>query len=428
MPSNACGCLIQGPAGRVRENSSQGFPVLCETEQLIASLPSILISLTADLQVTRWNRMAERVLGVPADHVRGGAFIDTPIRWDWELVQEGLERCRRAADTVRVDDLAFVRPDGSEGMLGLSIHPMRDGSDALRGFIVVGADITGRKALENRLAQAQKLRSIGQLAAGIAHEINTPAQYVGDNIRFLQDAFAEIGAVLQGGSELLAAARDGTVGRELIDRLEEKAREADLAYLVSEIPLAIQHCLEGVERISRIVRAMKEFAHPGRDEKVPADLNRLIETTLTVARNEWKYVADMRTSFDPALPPLVCHPAEINQVILNLVVNAAQAIEEQVKRGLTAKGAITVTTRRLADRAEVRISDTGGGIPPEIQPRIFDPFFTTKDVGRGSGQGLAICHPVIVEKHKGSITFESEAGQGTTFTLTLPLTAREENP
>jgi signal transduction histidine kinase len=278
---------------------------------------------------------------------------------------------------------------------------------------------------EQLLAQVQKLQSIGQLAAGIAHEINTPTQYVGDNIRFLSDAFGDICGVLRGCRDLLGAARAGTMSAEMVRRLEADFERVELDYLISEIPVAVQQCLEGVDRISRIVRAMKEFAHPGREEKVPADLNKIVETTITVARNEWKYVADLKTAFDVTLPPVFCRPAEINQVILNLVINAAQAVEDVVKEGRIAKGLITVATGHRDGWAEIRISDTGGGIPEKIRPRIFDPFFTTKEIGRGSGQGLAICHPVIVEKHKGRISFESEVGKGTTFTIALPLAGQD---
>ena len=291
-----------------------------------------------------------------------------------------------------------------------------------------GADIIERKRLEKQLSQAQKLRSIGQLASGIAHEINTPTQYVGDNIRFLKDAFEDIAGVLRRSAELLAAARAGGVSPELVRRFEEDCERADLGYLMSEIPGAIQHSQEGVERISRIVRAIKEFAHPGREEMSFADLNAIIETTITVAHNEWKYVADLVTDFDRRLPPLRCHPAEINQVILNLIINAAHAIEDVVRKGRMAKGIITVTTRRREGWAEIRIGDNGGGIPEDIRPRIFDPFFTTKEIGRGTGQGLAICYPVIVEKHSGRITFESEVDQGTTFTINLPLTEQTGEP
>lgn len=276
--------------------------------------------------------------------------------------------------------------------------------------------------LDRQRAQARKMRSIGQLAAGIAHEINTPTQYVGDNIRFLKDAFDDIAGLLRSGQDLLEAARAGAVPPGSVLRLAAEYERADLGYLMVEIPGAIQHALDGVDRISRIVRAIKEFAHPGPAEKSTADVNTIIETTLTVARNEWKYVADLVTDFEPGLPPIPCHPAEINQVILNMLINAAHAIEDAVRHGGRPRGVITVRTRRRGDWVEIQIADTGIGIPNDIRPHIFDPFFTTKAIGRGSGQGLAICYPVIVEKHGGTIAFESEEGQGTTFTLRLPVT------
>jgi PAS domain S-box-containing protein len=405
-------------AGRGRPEGSRA---LREAEELLDSLPTILIGLAQDLHITRWNLMAGKVFARPAEGVCGKPLDTVKIPWDGDRVRLGLERCRADGMSVRLDDLSFVRANGKEGVLGLAINPrLRDG-DVFLGFTIMGADITERKMLEKQLAQAQKLRSIGQLASGIAHEINTPTQYVGDNIRFLKDAFEDLIGVLQGDEELLAAARGGVVSAELIRRLQDGRERADLEYLVSEVPVAIQHTLEGVERISKIVRAMKDFAHPGREEKAPADLNQIIDSTVTVARNEWKYVADMQTDFDRSLPLVLCHPAEIGQVILNLVINAAHAIEDVVQQGRAAKGGITIATRRRDGWAEIRISDTGGGIPENIRHRIFDPFFTTKEIGRGTGQGLAICYPVIVGKHGGRITFDSEVGRGTTFTIGLPL-------
>jgi signal transduction histidine kinase len=284
------------------------------------------------------------------------------------------------------------------------------------------------RGLDDRLARSEKMRSIGQLAAGIAHEINTPIQYVGDNIRFLKDAFEDIVGVLRSCTGLLAAAREGPVPAEMIRCIEADCERADLAYLISEIPGAIQHALDGVERITHIVRAIKEFAHPGPDEKSAADLNAIIETTLTVARNEWKNVADLIVDFDPDLPPVPCHSADIGQVILNLVVNAAHAIEDAIRKGLRLKGMITVRTGRRDGWAEIQIGDNGVGIPEGIRSRIFDPFFTTKAIGRGTGQGLAICHAVIVEKHAGMIALNSELDQGTTFTLRLPMPEEAARP
>ena len=280
-----------------------------------------------------------------------------------------------------------------------------------------------RKKIEVHLRQAQKLESIGQLAAGVAHEINTPTQYIGDNTQFLRDAFQELLPVLQSPRQLLEALRDNCVTPELLQATEATLQAADVDYLIAEIPKAIEQSLQGVERVAKIVRAMKEFSHPGTADKTKVDLNHCIDSTLTVARNEWKYVADLVTELDPKLPPVMCLPGEFNQVILNLVVNAAHAIGDAIKAGDGHKGTITVTTRRDGEWVEVRLRDTGTGIPESARGKIFDPFFTTKGVGKGTGQGLAIAHSAIVDKHGGTITFETELGKGTVFIIRLPLNA-----
>ena len=274
------------------------------------------------------------------------------------------------------------------------------------------------------LAQAQKLEAIGQLAAGIAHEINTPTQFIGDNVRFLQESVGEVLGLVERLLPLIAI--DGATlisAREIAALLQA----ADLDYLREEVPKAIAQSLEGVDRISKIVAAMKEFSHPAA-EKTPYDLNRAIANAITVATNEWKYVATMETDFDSTLPAVPVMPGAFNQVILNILVNAAHAVGEALANTPDAKGLIAVSTRKLADCAEIRIQDNGCGIPDRIRERIFDPFFTTKPVGKGTGQGLAIAHDVIVNKHQGTITVQGGAGQGapgpgTTFIVRLPLEA-----
>lgn len=280
-----------------------------------------------------------------------------------------------------------------------------------------------RGRMEVQLRHSQKLQAIGQLAAGIAHEINTPVQFIGDNTRFLGDVFGGLDEFLGKCADLIEAGRQQAATAELVAECGALWGAADLDYVRAEVPAALRQTLEGVERISKIVRAMKDFSHPGTGEKSLVDLNKLVESTLTVCHNEWKYVADLVTEFDPTLTAVPCLPGEFNQVILNLVVNAAHAIGDALKPGVTSKGTLTVTTRRIERWAEVRISDTGTGIPESARPHIFEPFFTTKDVGRGTGQGLAIAHSVITDKHGGTIRFETEVGRGTTFILRLPLVA-----
>jgi signal transduction histidine kinase len=272
-----------------------------------------------------------------------------------------------------------------------------------------------------QLLHAQKMESIGQLAAGIAHEINTPTQFIGDNARFLQDAFRDLRGLLDVYERLAAAARAGAVTPALLAEVDAVQGEADVAYLAEEIPEAIAQSLDGVERVTHIVRAMKDFSHPGVGGKEAVDLNKAIESTVTVARNEWKYVAQLVTEFDPTLPAVPCLACEFNQVILNMVINAAHAIESKLGKNSSERGTITITTREVGRWVEILIRDTGTGIPKENFSRIFDHFFTTKEVGKGTGQGLAIAHAVITEKHGGTIDVESELGTGTTFTIRLPL-------
>jgi signal transduction histidine kinase len=273
--------------------------------------------------------------------------------------------------------------------------------------------------LEARIAQAQKLESIGELASGIAHEINTPVQYVGDNTRFLQDAYEKIAAILT----ICQTLTDGDEPQPAsLSALRSALDDADVEYLLEEVPIAIHQTLEGVDRVAHIVRAMKEFAHPGKSEMTLTDVSKAIENTVMVCRNEWKYVADLKTLFDPDLPQIPCLLGELNQVLLNMIVNAAHAIEGVLGSTPESKGRITISTHQGDECAEIRIADTGAGIAPENIERVFKPFFTTKPQGKGTGQGLAIAQNVIVEKHGGKIEVKSEVGVGTTFIIQLPLT------
>ena len=278
-----------------------------------------------------------------------------------------------------------------------------------------------RKVMEIHLRSAQKMESIGQLAAGIAHEINTPIQYVGDHARFLKESFGDLLSLVNSYREALQGLGDA-VPEVIHERLRDAETQTDLDYLLTRIPRAIEQSLEGVGRVSTIVKAMREFSHPGVEEKIPTNLNGCVENTVTVSRNEWKYAADLETLLDPDLPAVSCLPSEINQVLLNLIVNAAHAIAETDKGAEGAKGRIVVGTRVMDARTvELRVTDTGAGIPEKIRNRIFDPFFTTKEVGKGTGQGLALSYNIVVKRHGGTITFESEVGKGTTFYVRLPV-------
>ena len=299
------------------------------------------------------------------------------------------------------------------------ISPIRTSTGETSHFLAVKEDITDRKIAENHSRQTQKLEAIGQLAAGIAHEINTPIQFVGDNLRFIRHAWSGLDSLIAFSESLSECSLAG----DAFQQLRRILQEADSAYLRSEIPRALDQSLEGAGRVANIVRAMKEFSHPGSDEKQPADINHAILTTLTVSRNEWKYVAEIETILQPDLQMVPCHIGELNQVLLNLLINSAQAIAEVVGDS-SKKGLIRIRTQQDTQFTTITVQDTGSGIPQEIQSRIFDPFFTTKGVGRGTGQGLSLAHTSIVKKHGGKIWFDSEVSKGTTFFIQLPTTGK----
>jgi PAS domain S-box-containing protein len=396
-----------------------------EIAQLIASLSSILIVLSPDLHIVHWNPSAQNVFGFTVEAAVGKHISELGIQWNYDPISQNIEQCRKDGLPKYLDPVRFMRLDGSDGYLGINISPIYESDVHLSGFILLGGDITERKTLENQLSQSQKLESIGQLAAGIAHEINTPIQFVSDNTTFIQKGMDDLDEVLAAFDPLLESARSGMVRPELIQEVDSVIQRVDLEYLRDEIPSAIEQSLDGIQRVAEIVRAMREFSHPGVVEKVAMDVNKAIENTLTVARNEWKYVADIQTNLAPDLPDLLCLPGEINQALLNIIVNAAQAIKEVIQDHPGKKGKITIETLRDDDWIEIHIKDTGPGIPENVRARIYEPFYTTKEVGKGSGQGLAIAYNVVEIKHGGKLNFRTEVGKGTTFIVRLPVDPSE---
>jgi len=285
----------------------------------------------------------------------------------------------------------------------------------------IGQALAQLRGTQAKLIQAQKLEAIGQLAAGIAHEVNTPTQYVSDNTSFAQKGVAGLITALRAAMVVVEAAKVGPVAAELIAAADTAVSKAKVPYLIEQLPRALEQSREGLGRIASIVQAMKEFSHPSGSEKKPVNLREAIETTIAVARNEWKYVADVELTMAEDLPLVPVLRNEFNQVILNLIVNAAHAIGDVTAGGARGKGTIRIVGRIAAEHVEIRISDTGAGIPESVRARVFEPFFTTKEVGKGTGQGLAIAYSVIVDKHQGSIAFETEVNRGTTFIICLPL-------
>ncbi len=286
--------------------------------------------------------------------------------------------------------------------------------------VIALRDITDMVAMEQQLSQTQKLEAVGQLAAGIAHEINTPTQYVLTNVDFFAETYEELSGFMESLTPVIGESDSDKQLKDMTD-LQSAWDDLDWQYLAEEVPDALAQSKEGLRRIIKIVSAMKSFSRPASGEAELSDINSNIENTVTVAKNEWKYVADLEMDLAPDLPRIPCFPDALNQVVLNMIVNAAHAIADQLEISGEEKGRITIRTRLLDKQLEISLSDTGKGMSTAVCEKIFDPFFTTKEVGKGSGQGLAIARDVVVNKHHGSIDITSHPGKGSTFTILLPL-------
>ncbi len=318
-----------------------------------------------------------------------------------------------------IEDIYLLHDRGKEIPVTVTVSQAKLSDKTILQYVF--RDITQRKQMEIQLGHAQKMESIGQLAAGIAHEMNTPLQFISNNTSFLRESFGYLIDVLNDYNQLAGQLKNETSSMEMVKKINAKIIEKDLDFLIDEIPEAIDQSLEGIGRVNKIVQAMKEFSHPGMDEEKPNDLNKAIETTLNISQSEWKYVANIETSLDPELPLVPCCINDFNQSVLNIIVNASQAIKDSLESERNQKGTINIVTRQKGKWAETIIKDSGTGIPEEIRAKVFDPFFTTKEVGQGTGQGLALAYNMIVKKHNGEISMDTELGEGTTFMIRLPL-------
>jgi PAS domain S-box-containing protein len=387
--------------------------------QLISAVPSILIGVDSGGLVTLWNHAAETAFCIKEGHVIGKAFSSLGINWNWSEIDQAIKASGDLFESP-LDNIKYTNPDGIEMFLQFTVNAVLENGQE-NGFMLIGSDITEELKLKLQLQLSQKMEGVGQMAAGIAHEINTPLQFIGDNIRFLGDSFQELNEIIERYQHLKCRCTETNSFPELIESLEKADVEADIEFIMEEIPLAISQSIDGITKANTIVGAMKDFSHPGNKEKELCDINKMLKTTVTISKSEWKYIADLTMVLDEQIPLVSCLP-ELNQVFLNIIINATHAIEKKLGENPSEKGQITINTKQKEDTVCIDISDTGQGMAEDIIRRIFDPFFTTKEVGKGSGQGLAISYDVVVNKHQGTLEVESEAGIGTTFFIQLPLT------
>jgi PAS domain S-box-containing protein len=331
-------------------------------------------------------------------------------------------------------DLHNRRKDGTLFWERTTISAVRDAQGRITNFFAIKEDITEsrraaeeRRALEDQLDIAHKLESVGRLSAGIAHEINTPAQFVTDNLRFLDTAFDLLSRYLDVVADLRRQASAVAPLQPVCAQLDRLAADGDLGFVRTELPCCIAQSLEGIGRIARIVGALKDFAQPAGDRRTPAQLAHLVETALDVSRHEWKNVAEIVTEFDPAQPAVPVMADEINQALLHLIINAAQAVAASAEQRGGAKGLIRIRTSTTPTHAVIEIADNGPGIAETIRPHLFEPFVTTRGPALASGQGLHLVHR-IVRRHGGRIEYDTTAGIGTTFRLFLPLPSETPPP
>ncbi len=371
---------------------------------MIDLIPAFIYAKDAQSRFTACNDLVARRMGTTPEQLIGKTDFDFfPREMAEKFYADEQALIQSGQPLIDLEERAFDKTRGMDRVILTSKVPLRDEHGNLTGIVGTGFDITDRKAAEARMASMDRHESIGRLAAGVAHEINTPIQYLNDSVSFLREGVQEL-------FEYIDALRASLPQPSPPDENVEELRQ--------DMPPALARLAEGMGRIAEIVRSMKDFSHADQEEVSPVDLNRSIQSTLVVARSEYKHVADVDTQLGE-LPKVTCHGGQINQVLLNLIVNAAHAIADKVGDS-GERGRITVRSRAEADHVVIEVEDTGGGIPEHIRARIFDPFFTTKQVGRGTGQGLAVVRSVVVKGHGGTVDFTTESGKGTTFVVRLP--------
>jgi ligand-binding sensor domain-containing protein/signal transduction histidine kinase len=395
-----------------------------ENEKLIAAISSIFITVAADGKISQWNDSAEKFFNLPKARVKERLFVDILKEYvPGYKLREIIEMAQHQDKAVNNIEIQVDFPGNKElKQLLATINPIMDTGGKNFGFLFLAEDITHRKKEQMQVLVSQKLEALGQMASGIAHEIRSPLQYIGDNVRFLLENFDSL---MESCAEIKDSIKKAVESGENVDtgKLNRRLREKDFDFFIDEMPLALDHIINGVSRVSHIVKSMTEFSHIGKDAYEKSDLNEMLQTTLVVAHTRIKNAADLQTDFAPGLPPLYCCTGELNQVFLNLLINAVDAVAETGKHGL-----IKVSTKRKDNELIVEISDNGIGIPDEIKDKIFAPFFTTKKVGYGTGQGLPFSQSIVVEKHKGKIYFKSKVNEGTTFFVHLPIADEPEEP
>lgn len=398
-----------------------------DLERLANNVPEVLYSatLSPEPRIVFLSTNAADLTGYGVDELVSG-WTDIIEPKDISRYNKTFERCQKTGKPCSVKYRINTKDEMTKEILD-RVQPIFDDKGQVVGVDGMIMDITERKRLQDELEKNQMFQTLGKLAAGISHEINTPIQFISDNIHFLTDSLQQVFSLM----DMYKGLRDTAVGSSKslsgddFKQIIEAEAEVDIDFLTDEIPKALEQSLEGMNRVLGIVTAMRDFSHVDDRSKSLADINKAMESTIVILRNELKYVAEVKTDFDPDLPMVMCSMDEISQVCMNLLINAAHSIADVIEKGTDQRGVITVTTSSKGGRVIISISDTGAGIADDVRKKIFEPFFTTKESGKGTGQGLAFARSIIVEKHNGDIELDTEVGKGTTFRICLPIESEE---
>jgi two-component system, NtrC family, sensor kinase len=391
-----------------------------ETQWFMSTMSSFMVKIDSKLKITRWNHAAERIFGKSENEVIGLGITGIDFGFDWTNILAMVPSWREGELLHTIKDYPYRRCDGTLGCFEARINVIKDDDGGHGGYLVIGDDTTEERHVEMGLRLTQKLNGIGVLASGIAHEINTPTQYISDNLNFLQLASEEIAKFIRSQSELLAALQDEAPDDRRFSVLTNIAEEINLPYLAEQVPQAIKQSFEGISEVSSLLRVLKEFSRTDTEKATNVNVAGCIKDTLLVSRNMWSQSADVITEFQDDLPLISCDPGSLNHALLSIIINAAQAIEDHSGTS-NGRGTIRIEAWGDAGHVLISISDTGTGIDESVKDRIYEPFFTTRDSGQHSGLGLMMAYSVIVNKHGGSLEFEPREDGGTVFLIRLPV-------
>jgi PAS domain S-box-containing protein len=382
-------------------------------------------SISAEPHFKMINNAVKKVTGYSSQEILEGNinWLELVHERDRDKLIDSYQTCLKQGRPV-IAEYRIITKDNQLKDIIDSFYPVFDDKGQVVAVDGVMFENSQRKSTQRELERTQMLQSLGRLTAGVAHEINTPIQFVGDNTRFLLDAFGQISVILKMYKDLADSVNAGKPDNVLKEKINQAQCEADLDFLMDEVPKAINQSNEGIKRVTAIVSAMRDFSHIDERRQSSVDINKVINSSLVICRNEFKYVADLETDLDENLPRVICCLDDMNQVFLNLIINAAHSIADVIGNHPEKRGLLRITTKRSEDDVVITVSDTGTGISQEVANKMFEPFFTTKPAGQGTGQGLSIVKSKVIDKHGGKVDFKTESGKGTTFIITLPINGK----